>query len=147
MRPDDPALGRTRITVGRANFEAVPRDTHATLEKMGAVIAEAAGTGCGLVTFPELALRRGGVAPSARTRINHANGIEVRPSGPTARHVARLPAAPHLLVGSPVALESLVVLDHPPETTFGGTPAMFVSPQRRGRRLLSQRLPRGEPLT
>ena len=34
MRPDDPALGPTTITVGCVNFEAVPRDKAATLEKM-----------------------------------------------------------------------------------------------------------------
>ena len=33
MRPDDPELGPTRITVGCANFEAVPRDKRATLER------------------------------------------------------------------------------------------------------------------
>src|SRR5262245_59709700 len=63
MRPDDPALGPTRIMVGCANFEAVPRDKRATLEKMDAVIAEAAGRGCDLVIFPELALNTWGSCP------------------------------------------------------------------------------------
>ena len=42
VRPDDPALGPTAITVGCANFEAVPRDKAATLAKMASVIADAA---------------------------------------------------------------------------------------------------------
>ena len=37
MRPDDPALGPTAITVACVNFEAVPRDKAATLEKMADV--------------------------------------------------------------------------------------------------------------
>ena len=60
MRPDDPALGPTRITVGCANFEAVPRDKRATLEKMETVIVDAAAKGCELVIFPELALNTWG---------------------------------------------------------------------------------------
>jgi predicted amidohydrolase len=43
------------------NFEAVPRDKAATLEKMNAFIAEAAARGCDLVIFPELALNTWGV--------------------------------------------------------------------------------------
>jgi predicted amidohydrolase len=60
MRPDDPALGPTRITVGCVNFEAVPRDKAATLEKMETFIGAAAGRGCDLVIFPELALNTWG---------------------------------------------------------------------------------------
>jgi predicted amidohydrolase len=60
VRPDDPALGPTRITVGCANFESVPRDKRATLAKMQAVIADAAAKGCDLVVFPELALNTWG---------------------------------------------------------------------------------------
>ena len=60
MRPDDPALGPTSITVGCANFEAVPRDKAATRSKMGAVIADAGDRGCDLVIFPELALNTWG---------------------------------------------------------------------------------------
>src|SRR5579871_98377 len=41
MRPDDPALGPTSITVACVNFEAVPRNKAATLEKMAVFIAEA----------------------------------------------------------------------------------------------------------
>lgn len=60
MRPDDPALGPTTITIGCANFEAVPRDKAATLEKIDGVVAEAAARGCDLVIFPELALNTWG---------------------------------------------------------------------------------------
>ena len=60
MRPDDPALGPSSITVGCANFEAVPRNKAASLEKMAEVIADAAGRGCDLVIFPELALNTWG---------------------------------------------------------------------------------------
>jgi len=60
MRPDDPALGPTTITVGCVNFEAVPRDKKATLEKVDDVVGEAAARGCDLVIFPELALNTWG---------------------------------------------------------------------------------------
>ncbi len=60
MRPDDPALGPSAIAVGCVNFEAVPRDKAATLEKVHAFIAEAAARGCDLVIFPELALNSWG---------------------------------------------------------------------------------------
>jgi predicted amidohydrolase len=63
VRPDDPALGPTTITVGCANFEAVPRDKVATLEKFDGVIAEAAARSCDLVIFPELALNTWGSCP------------------------------------------------------------------------------------
>jgi predicted amidohydrolase len=60
MRPDDPSLGPTSITVAGANFEAVPRDKAATLDKMRAIVADAAARGCDLVVFPELALNTWG---------------------------------------------------------------------------------------
>ena len=60
MRPDDPALGPTTITIGCANFEAVPRDKSSTLAKMASVVADAAHRGCDLVIFPELALNSWG---------------------------------------------------------------------------------------
>jgi predicted amidohydrolase len=63
MRPDDPALGPTSITIGCANFESVPRDKAKTLEKFDAVVAEAAARGCDLVIFPELALNSWGSCP------------------------------------------------------------------------------------
>jgi len=56
VRPDDPALGPTSITVGCVNFESVPRDRAATLAKVLARIDDAADEGCDLVVFPELAL-------------------------------------------------------------------------------------------
>jgi predicted amidohydrolase len=60
MRPDDPALGPTAITVACVNFEAVPRDKAATLDKMATFVADAAAQGCDLVIFPELALNTWG---------------------------------------------------------------------------------------
>lgn len=60
MRPDDPHLGPTSITVGCANFEAVARDKAATLTKILGVVAEAAARECDLVIFPELALNSWG---------------------------------------------------------------------------------------
>jgi predicted amidohydrolase len=60
MRPDDPQLGPTTITVGCVNFEAVARDKSATLDKIVATIANAANDGCDLVIFPELALNTWG---------------------------------------------------------------------------------------
>jgi predicted amidohydrolase len=90
MRPDDPALGPTRITVGCANFEAVPRDKRATLEKMDGIIAQAAGTGCDLVIFPELALNTWGpcsdCADARRPCAWHREQAE-RPDGPACRAV------------------------------------------------------------
>jgi predicted amidohydrolase len=69
VRPDDPALGPTTITVGCANFEAVPRDKAATLEKMAAFVAVAAARGCDLAIFPELALNTWG--PCAECADHH----------------------------------------------------------------------------
>jgi len=60
LRPDDPSLGPSSITVGCVNFEAVPRDKEATLTKMVERIAEAGERGCDLVIFPELALNTWG---------------------------------------------------------------------------------------
>ena len=60
MRPDDPALGPSTITVACVNFEAVHRDKSATLQKIDARIAEAASLGSDLVVFPELALNSWG---------------------------------------------------------------------------------------
>jgi predicted amidohydrolase len=66
VRPDDPALGPATITVACVNFESVPRDKAATLERMAAFVADAATRGCDLVIFPELALNTwGGCAPCA----------------------------------------------------------------------------------
>ena len=60
MRPDDPDLGPSSITVGCVNFEAVARDKAATLTKMLGYIAAARAEGCDLVIFPELALNSWG---------------------------------------------------------------------------------------
>lgn len=60
MRPDDPDLGPTTITVGCANFESVARDKAATIEKMQQWIADAGRRGCDLLVFPELALNTWG---------------------------------------------------------------------------------------
>lgn len=60
MRPDDPSLGPTTVTVACVNFESVPRDKAATLEKIDARVAEAAARGADLVVFPELALNTWG---------------------------------------------------------------------------------------
>jgi predicted amidohydrolase len=60
MRPDDPDLGPTSITIGCVNFEAVARDKAATLAKLVAGIATARARGCDLVIFPELALNSWG---------------------------------------------------------------------------------------
>ena len=60
VRPDDPNLGPSRITIGCVNFEAVPRNKTATIEKMAVVIADAKRRGCDLVIFPELALNTWG---------------------------------------------------------------------------------------
>ncbi len=60
MRPDEPHLGPSAITVGCVNFEAVARDKSATLDRIVDWIARAAGRGCDLVIFPELALNTWG---------------------------------------------------------------------------------------
>ncbi len=60
MRPDDPDLGPTAITVGCANFESVPRDKAATIEKMQQWIADAAAAAATSLVFPELALNTWG---------------------------------------------------------------------------------------
>jgi predicted amidohydrolase len=96
VRPDDPALGPARITVGCANFEAVPRDKHATLEKMDAVIAEAAGKGCDLVIFPELALNTWGSCPDcadAHQPCQWHRGQAERADGPACRAIADMAVA------------------------------------------------------
>lgn len=91
MRPDDPSLGPTTITVGCANFEAMPRDKRATLDKMCGVIAQAAVAGCDLVIFPELALNTWGrcdeCAAAHRACGWHREQAE-RADGPSSRTIA-----------------------------------------------------------
>jgi predicted amidohydrolase len=96
VRPDDPALGPTVITVGCANFDAVPRDKAATLQKMDAVIAEAAARACDLVIFPELALNSWGecieCADEHRPCAWHRDQAEPA-DGPACRDVTAMAAA------------------------------------------------------
>jgi predicted amidohydrolase len=96
VRPDDPALGPTAITIGCVNFEAVPRDKDATLEKMGTFIAQAASHGCDLVIFPELALNTWGscaaCADAHRPCEWHRAQAEVA-DGPACRAVVDIAAA------------------------------------------------------
>ncbi len=56
---DDPSLPSS-FTVGCVNFESVPRDKAATLEKILQGTRDAARQGCDLVVFPELALNTWG---------------------------------------------------------------------------------------
>ena len=56
---NDPALP-TVVTVGCANFDSVPHDKAATVDKMETVMAEAAERDCDLVVFPETALNTWG---------------------------------------------------------------------------------------
>ena len=96
VRLDDPALGPTVITVGCANFEAVPRDKAATLQKMDVVIAEAAARACDLVIFPELALNSWGecieCADEHRPCAWHRDQAEPA-DGPACRDVTAMAAA------------------------------------------------------
>jgi predicted amidohydrolase len=96
VRPDDPALGPAKITIGCANFDAVPRDKGATLEKMSGVVAEAVARGCDLVIFPELALGTWGPCPACAEEHQpcawHREQAEPA-DGPSARAVADMAAA------------------------------------------------------
>jgi len=56
IRPiDDPAFPSI-VTVGCANFQSIPRDKAASVEKLIGVVRTAARQGCDLVVFPELAI-------------------------------------------------------------------------------------------
>jgi predicted amidohydrolase len=96
MRPDDPALGPTAITVGCVNFEAVPRDKAATLERFDAFVAEAAARGCDVVIFPELALNSwgacAGCAEAHQPCAWHQGQAEVA-DGPSCRAVIDMAGA------------------------------------------------------
>jgi predicted amidohydrolase len=104
MRPDDPQLGPTVVTVGCVNFEAVARDKAATLEKIAATIAAAADQGCDLVIFPELALNTWGrceeCAADHRPCAWHLDEAEVA-GGPSCRVIAEVAAATgtHVIYG------------------------------------------------
>jgi predicted amidohydrolase len=96
MRPDDPTLGPTTITVGCVNFEAVPRDKAATLDKMSSSVAAAARRGCDLVIFPELALNTWGRCTecAAEHRPCAWHRAQAEPAdGPSCRTVADMAAA------------------------------------------------------
>jgi predicted amidohydrolase len=56
---NDPAHPKL-VTVGSVNFDSVPRDKAATLEKLIQFVRDAAHQGCDLVVFPELALNAWG---------------------------------------------------------------------------------------
>ncbi|MCG8589559.1 MAG: carbon-nitrogen hydrolase family protein [Proteobacteria bacterium] len=81
------------VTVGCANFESVPRDKAATLEKLLATMRDAARQGCQLVVFPELALNTWGVCGDCARRHRpcswHLDQAEPAP-GPAADAVAAL---------------------------------------------------------
>lgn len=96
MRPDDPGLGPTAITVGCVNFESVWRDKAATLERMETHVAAAAARGCDLVVFPELALNSWGHCPDCAAA--HApcawHRAQAEPAdGPACRAVVEMAAA------------------------------------------------------
>jgi N-carbamoylputrescine amidase len=97
VRPDDPHLGPTSITVGCANFEAVPGDKGATLVKMLDVVAAAAAQGCDLVVFPELALNSWGHCDACATE-HHACAwhlAEAEPADGPSYQAVRASAANH----------------------------------------------------
>ncbi len=60
LRPDDPSLGPTTVTVGCVNFPGAYRDKDAALALILARVTDAADQGCDLVIFPELALNSWG---------------------------------------------------------------------------------------
>ena len=96
MRPDDPAFGPTAITVGCVNFDAVPRDKGATLEKMNAFVAEAAARACDLVIFPELALNTWGkcaACADAHLPCEWHRGQAELADGPSCRAIVDMAAA------------------------------------------------------
>lgn len=101
MRPDDPQLGPTSITIGCVNFEAIPRDKAATLDKIVAMISTAASQGCDLVIFPELALNTWGQCDECAAE-HHACAWHLeqaeRADGPSCRAVIEAAAATGLHV-------------------------------------------------
>jgi predicted amidohydrolase len=96
MRPDDPALGPTSITIGCANFASVPRDKAATLEKIDRVVTEAAEQACDLVILPELALDSWGACPDCASAGSpcawHRDEAEAA-DGPACRDIIDMAAA------------------------------------------------------
>jgi predicted amidohydrolase len=96
VRPDDATLGPTSITVTCVNFDAVPRDKAATLDKMAAFVDEAAAAGSDLVIFPELALNTWGRCDECAARHRpcawHREQAEAA-DGPSAQAIAAAAAA------------------------------------------------------
>ena len=93
MIPERYAQYEPIITLGAANFVAVPGDTRATLEKMEATIREAAAQGVDLVAFPEEALTGLTKCEVCRSGLPgceyHASLAETVP-GPSSEHVLAL---------------------------------------------------------
>jgi predicted amidohydrolase len=93
------------------NFEAVPRDKAATLEKMETFIADAAAQGCDLVIFPELALNTWGRCAECAERHQpcawHRSQAEMA-DGPACRVMADIAAAHgvHVIYGFEEAQDS-----------------------------------------
>lgn len=89
---DDPSLP-SLVTLGCVNFESVPRDKAATVDKMLQAMREAARQGCDLVVFPELALNTWGqceaCASAHRPCDWHLEQAELAP-GPSSDAVAAL---------------------------------------------------------
>ena len=81
------------VTVGSVNFDSVPRNKAATLEKILQFIKDAAHQGCDLVVFPELALNTWGECPECADRGKpcawHVEQAELIP-GPSTEAVANV---------------------------------------------------------
>jgi predicted amidohydrolase len=127
VRPDDPALGPASITVACVNFEAVPRDKAATLDKMATFVADAAAQGADLVIFPELAINTWGrcveCAELHRPCTWHREQAEPA-DGPACRVVAGMAAAHgvHVIYGFEEARD--------PDATAIFNSANLVAPDR-----------------
>ncbi len=88
---NDPAHPKL-VTVGSVNFDSVPRDKAATLEKILQFMRDAAHQGCDLVVFPELALNAWGECEDCSDRGRpcdwHLEQAELIP-GPATEAVAQ----------------------------------------------------------
>ncbi len=104
MRPDDPDIGPSTVTVAAVNFSSVPRDKAATLDKIDRRIAEAAARGAELVVFPELALNSWGECPDCAAQHRpcawHLDQAEAA-DGPSCRAILDMAAehAVHVIYG------------------------------------------------
>lgn len=92
FRIDDPAWPSV-VTVGAVNFESIPRNKAASLEKLLRIVRAAARQGCDLVVFPELAIHTWGecadCARGGRACAWHLAEAETAP-GPASDAVARV---------------------------------------------------------